>query len=301
MTEWGRRMFVTPGVVVDGKLVTNNLVDINLGMRILLGHSFYDDWEGRATRSSSTATRSETPSTYGIRGTSTRCPSRPSATSQGLQLDDVAALVRRQGPPRARHRRRPDRATVVDRAVRSGRHRRLRQGHRAQRAVQPAAHCAQAGAELRVAHPAMEQRDRAQPGAHLLPGLRGCGRAALRRDGPGRGTRRTHRDVDAVHRAGRGDRGRLHRGRAWRAQPPHGDPRRQDRELSPVPADTVERQRARQSTARPARTKTRCRTRRSSKRTRPTGSRASTSCARCAASTRACRAACTCTPATARR
>ncbi len=46
MTNWGRAMFVTPGVVVDGKLVTNDLVDINLGMRILLGHSFYDDWEG---------------------------------------------------------------------------------------------------------------------------------------------------------------------------------------------------------------------------------------------------------------
>jgi hydrogenase large subunit len=37
-------MFVTPGVVVDGQLVTTSLVDINLGIRILLGHSFYDDW-----------------------------------------------------------------------------------------------------------------------------------------------------------------------------------------------------------------------------------------------------------------
>ena len=45
MTGWGRKMFVTPGVVVDGKLVTNDLVEINLGLRILLGHSFYRDWE----------------------------------------------------------------------------------------------------------------------------------------------------------------------------------------------------------------------------------------------------------------
>jgi hydrogenase large subunit len=45
MADWGRKMFVTPGVVVDGKLVTNSLVDINLGIRILLGHSFYEDWE----------------------------------------------------------------------------------------------------------------------------------------------------------------------------------------------------------------------------------------------------------------
>jgi hydrogenase large subunit len=45
MTEWGRRMFVTPGLVVDGKLVTTDLVQINLGIRILLGSSFYRDWE----------------------------------------------------------------------------------------------------------------------------------------------------------------------------------------------------------------------------------------------------------------
>ncbi len=47
MAEWGRAMFVTPGIVVDGKLVTNSLVDINLGIRILLGSSYYDDWEGQ--------------------------------------------------------------------------------------------------------------------------------------------------------------------------------------------------------------------------------------------------------------
>ncbi|MEU3836970.1 nickel-dependent hydrogenase large subunit [Streptomyces microflavus] len=46
MEDWGRRMFVTPGVVVDGKLVTNSLVDINLGIRILLGSSYYEDWVG---------------------------------------------------------------------------------------------------------------------------------------------------------------------------------------------------------------------------------------------------------------
>lgn len=44
MTRWGRAMYVTPGVVVDGELVTTDLVDINLGIRILLGSSFYDDW-----------------------------------------------------------------------------------------------------------------------------------------------------------------------------------------------------------------------------------------------------------------
>ena len=45
MTDWGRGMYVTPGVVVDGELVTTDLVDINLNIRILLGSSYYDDWQ----------------------------------------------------------------------------------------------------------------------------------------------------------------------------------------------------------------------------------------------------------------
>jgi hydrogenase large subunit len=49
MGEWGKKMFVTPGIVVDGKLVTNNLVDINRNIRILLGSSYYEDWQGKET------------------------------------------------------------------------------------------------------------------------------------------------------------------------------------------------------------------------------------------------------------
>jgi hydrogenase large subunit len=44
MADWGRRMYVTPGIVVDGELITTDLVEINLGMRILLGRSYYEDW-----------------------------------------------------------------------------------------------------------------------------------------------------------------------------------------------------------------------------------------------------------------
>jgi hydrogenase large subunit len=49
MSDWGRAMFVTPGIVVDGQLVTNDLMDINLGLRILLGSSYYDDWQNEET------------------------------------------------------------------------------------------------------------------------------------------------------------------------------------------------------------------------------------------------------------
>jgi hydrogenase large subunit len=49
MTNWGREMYVTPGIVVDGELVTTDLVEINVGLRILLGSSFYEDWQGGET------------------------------------------------------------------------------------------------------------------------------------------------------------------------------------------------------------------------------------------------------------
>jgi hydrogenase large subunit len=48
MNDWGRAMYVSPGVIVDGELLTTNLVDINLGIRILLGSSFYQDWVNEA-------------------------------------------------------------------------------------------------------------------------------------------------------------------------------------------------------------------------------------------------------------
>ena len=123
-----------------------------------------------------------------------------------------------------------------------------------------------------------------------------CAAAALllRRKGVGRGAGRPHQDLDRVQGARRGHRLRLSRGGARRAVASSGDPRRQDRQLPPLSADAVERQSARQFTAPPAPMRTRSRTRRSSRRTAPTTSRASTSCARCAASIRACRAGSTC-------
>ena len=49
MSRWGREMYVTPGIIVDGELLTTDLVEINLGIRIFLGSSFYDDWQDAET------------------------------------------------------------------------------------------------------------------------------------------------------------------------------------------------------------------------------------------------------------
>ena len=80
MTEWGRAMGVTPGVVVDGKLVTNDLVEINLGIRILLGQLVLRRLGGPGDVRRP-ATRWGTRSTGVTRGTSTPTRSRRSATS----------------------------------------------------------------------------------------------------------------------------------------------------------------------------------------------------------------------------
>jgi hydrogenase large subunit len=47
LTQWGEKMYVTPGIIVDGKLMTTDLVRIHLGIRILLGSSYYEDWPGK--------------------------------------------------------------------------------------------------------------------------------------------------------------------------------------------------------------------------------------------------------------
>ena len=49
MTEWGRHRYITPGLVFKGELITTDLVEINLAMRILLGSSYFDDWSSEET------------------------------------------------------------------------------------------------------------------------------------------------------------------------------------------------------------------------------------------------------------
>ena len=205
MSDWGRKMFVTPGVVVDGKLVTNDLVDINLGIRILLGHSYYEDW-------------AESDREVFVDAGPARQPGRRAAPVEPAHDPEAAeARLRRQ---RTRWTMSPRWFDGTDHLAldtgggpiarlwstaltRPGR-RRLREGHRQQRRDQPAAHGAQARGHLRVEDPEVEQRTRAQPRPHLLPGVRRCAGAALLRQGAGRGPCRPHRDLDEVRGARRG-------------------------------------------------------------------------------------------------
>ena len=222
MTDWGRKMFVTPGVVVDGKLVTTDLVDINLGIRILLGSSYYDDWADQEMFVTRDPMGNPVDRHHPWNQTHHPATTAPRFRGQ-VQLDDVAALVRRRRPPRAGYRWRPDRAIVVDGTGRP-RRRRLRQEHRPQRHHQPAEDRNQAGSDLRVEDPQVEQRHRAQPRPDLFPGVRRGARVPLRGKGAERGAGRSDRNVDTVHRAGRRDQLRIHGGGPRRAVAPHGDP-----------------------------------------------------------------------------
>ncbi|MCL2141138.1 MAG: nickel-dependent hydrogenase large subunit [Dehalococcoidia bacterium] len=43
MSKWGEKRWMVPGVVIDGKLVTNDLVEINVGVQETVTHSYYKD------------------------------------------------------------------------------------------------------------------------------------------------------------------------------------------------------------------------------------------------------------------
>ena len=304
MDHWGSEMYVTPGVVVDGELVTTNLVDINLGIRILLGSSYYEDWAERGDVRPARPARE--PGRQAAPVEPDDAPEAAEARPRGrqLQLGDEPALVRQahRRPPRARHRRRRARAAVGDGARGHGRHA-VREGDRLERADRPAALGAAPGDDASSGR-CRSGRTRSSATARASTSSRYAAGMALHfvEKALARGPRGPDEDVRGLRGARRGDRLRLPRGGARRALAPPRDPRQEDRELPPVPADAVERQPDATATARPARTRTRCRGCRSSRRTTSDElPRDRHHARRSGASTRACRAACTCTSARARR
>ena len=44
--DWGRKRWSTPGVVIDGQLVTTKLTDINMGWEEFVSHAYYEEWSG---------------------------------------------------------------------------------------------------------------------------------------------------------------------------------------------------------------------------------------------------------------
>ena len=46
MTDWGRKRMVSPGIILDGELVTTDLIEQNVGVREFIGRGWYSDkWQ----------------------------------------------------------------------------------------------------------------------------------------------------------------------------------------------------------------------------------------------------------------
>ena len=43
MTSWGEKRMVTPGIIIDGKLITNDLMEIQVGVQEYVTHSYYEE------------------------------------------------------------------------------------------------------------------------------------------------------------------------------------------------------------------------------------------------------------------
>ena len=302
MDGWGNEMFVTPGVVVDGELVTTNLVDINLGIRILLGSSYYDDWTSEETFVDKDPLGNPVDKRHPWNQTTL-----PQPQKRDLEGGNYSWVM----SPRWYDKRTGDHLALD---TGGGALARLWVTALANKVKTPFVNATGDGVKITLPEtPDMPQADlewkipqwsnaieRNRARVYFIAYAAGDG-AALRRPGAERGALGQHQGVRGLRRPGRGDRLRLPRGGARRAVAPPGDPRQEDRELPPVPADAVERQPDGLLRDARARTRTRSPASRSSRRTAPTSSAASTSCARCGRSTRACRAGCTCTSAAARR
>lgn len=44
--EWGEQRWATPGVIINGELVTTRLQDLNIGLEEFVEHSYYENWSG---------------------------------------------------------------------------------------------------------------------------------------------------------------------------------------------------------------------------------------------------------------
>ena len=281
MTNWGRGMFVTPGVVVDGKLVTTDLVDINLNIRILLGSSYYDDWKNQQTFVKTDPLGNPVDKHHPWNQTTIPRPQKrdfdgkytwvmsprwfDKRTGDHLALDTGGGPIARLW------------ATALAGLVDIGYIKAT--GNSVKIYLPKTTSLPEVEFEWKIPKWSNAiERDRARTYFQVYAA---CCRSALRGEGAGGVACRTHQDLDRVQGAGRGHRLRLPRSGARRALASRGDSQRarspttiliRRRPGTPIRATSM---------ARRVRTRMRCRTRRSSRKTVRTSSRASTSCARC--------------------
>ena len=178
MTEWGRKRYITPGIAINGELITTDLVEINLMIRILLGCSYFDGWENEPTFVTEDPLGNPVDKNHPWNKVTLPKPQKRDFARQ-VHVGRVAAHLRQahRHARLLRHRRRPVRPPVVHGQGRP-RRLRLRQGDRAQHPDGAAALAQLAGDGDGVEGAGEVERDRARSRPHLPPGLLGADRAA---------------------------------------------------------------------------------------------------------------------------
>src|SRR5919206_555655 len=96
VNSWGNRRWAKPGVIVDGKLLTTNLTDINMGIEEFVEHAFYEDWTKSGPQKFTT-------DLLGIRCRRTTCGTRSPSRSRSRPTSGTSTpgTPRRAGTARA--------------------------------------------------------------------------------------------------------------------------------------------------------------------------------------------------------
>ena len=245
MTEWGRKRYITPGVVIGGELVSTDLVEINLMIRILLGSSYFEDWENEETYVTEDPLGNPVDKRHPWNKTTIPKPQKRDWADKYSwvvspriydQRTDTHVCCDTGGGPFARQWC-TAKAGLVDFGYAKA------TGDSIQMVLPRTGELPRDGD--RVEDPGEVECDRARPRPHLPPGLLGPDRPALPRARLYGGARRADQELEQLQGPPGGGQRRLPRGRSRGALPSHGDPGRQDRQLPALPADAVERQRSR--------------------------------------------------------
>ena len=242
MTDWGRKRYITPGVAINGELISTDLVEINLMIRILLGSSYFDSWENEPTFVTRDPLGNPVDKNHPWNKQTLPKPQKRDCADKYSWVvspriydkrTDTHVCCDTGGGPFARQWC-TAKAGLVDFGYLKA------TGHSIQMVLPKSASMPEMELEWKVPEKSNAvERDRARSYHQAYSALVG---AALPGAGAQGGQGRADEELEGVHGPRGGRQLRLPRGRPRRALAPHGDPRGQDRQLPALPADAVERQ-----------------------------------------------------------
>ena len=242
MTEWGRKRYITPGVAIGGELISTDLVEINLMIRILLGSSYFDSWENEPTFVTKDPLGNPVDKNHPWNKVTLPRPQKRDFTDKYTWVvspriydkrTDTHVCCDTGGGPFARQWC-TAKAGLVDFGYAKA------TGHSIQMVLPRSPNMPEM--ELEWQRAGEVQRDRARPRTDIPPGLQRADRPALPRARDEGGAGGEDQELEQIQCSRQRGQLRLPRGCPRSALSPHGDPRRQDRQLPALSADAVERQ-----------------------------------------------------------